>query len=121
MTRVHDPATTVALGEGHAPPGHPAISTSGLGEVDHYGSMIGRLLTLAGVPIPKGSSGALHEVVAHEHEVDAQTTALVEVSGPVVPPRERAGFVETAEHVVEAPPFDCTERGALGLAHVRRT
>ena len=82
--------------------------------------MITRQLALAGVAVDDHERRSVGDRPAAEHEVDAQTATLVEVAGPVVPPRVHAiGVVVLAEDVDQAPRLDRGERLAFGRTGVR--
>ena len=84
------------------------------------GRVVRRQLALAGVAVDQRPAHPLGERRRPEHEVDAHADALVEVPGPVVPPREQAVGVgvAVAEDVGEPPVEQLLQRRPLGRAHV---
>src|SRR4051812_16722393 len=86
-----------------------------VGEIDHDRCVVARLLTLAGVAVDDRPLRPRRHRTAPEHEIDAHAPPLVEVAGPVVPPRKDAAGVRVlpAEEVLETPVAQRLERGAL--------
>ena len=76
-------------------------------------------LALAGEAVDEGPRDAVGQHLGGQDEVDAQAPALVEVAGPVVPPRVEAVLVVAlAEDVDQAPLLQGRHRLPLGRADV---
>ena len=90
----------------------------GRAELHQHRRVVGGLLSLPGVAIDQhASASGRGQRLGQQHQVDPHPPTLVEVAGPVVPPREDPAVgVVAAPHVLEAPLEQHPERAALGLA-----
>ncbi len=101
-----DPAQPVSTG------------TAGLIEVDEQGRVVRRHgNALASLAIDVGRADAFRHGPGHEQVVDAHPVVLVEIAGPVVPPRVAAGLRPDGAVGIDEAPF---EQRAERLAFARR-